>query len=119
MAKCSRIEYQLHPLRDTLYNELHIRPFHSLESPQQITHLAACCANPEELDKSYKLLCELYKRYEVNQPQADTVTFHQNFGDFTINWERHVEFYSLTIMQPTPPRGEPFQYTEYAEPSEL
>ena len=111
MAKCSRIEYQLHPLRDTLYNELHIRPFHSLESPQQITHLAACCASPEELDKSYKLLCELCKRYEVNQPQADTVTFHQNFGDFTINWERHVEFYSITIMQPTPPRGEPFQYT--------
>ena len=40
MAKCSRIEYQLHPLRDALYNELHIRPFYSLESPQQITHLA-------------------------------------------------------------------------------
>jgi len=111
MAKCSRIEYQLHPLRDSLYNELHIRPFHSLESPQQVTHLAACCSNPEELAKSYDLLCDLCKRYEVNPPQTDAVTFYQDFGDFVINWERHVEFYSVTIMQPAPLKGEPFQYT--------
>ncbi|MDX2494619.1 MAG: DUF3422 domain-containing protein [Desulfuromusa sp.] len=110
MAKCSRIEYQLHPLRDTLYNELHIRPFHSLESPQQITHLAACC-NPEELEESYNLLCDLCKRYEINPPQADSVAFYQDFGDFVINWERHVEFYAFTIMQTAPPKGEPFQYT--------
>ena len=111
MSKCSRIEYQLHPLRDILYNELHIRPFHSLESPQQVTHLAACCNSPEELEKSHDLLCELCKRYGINPPQANTVTFHENFGDFTIDWERHVEFYSLTIMQPTPLKGEPFQQT--------
>ncbi|MDA3903022.1 MAG: DUF3422 domain-containing protein [Desulfuromusa sp.] len=111
MAKCSRIEYRLHPLRDTLYNELHIRPFHSLESPQQITHLAACCTSPEDLKKSYDLLCELCKRYGINPPQNDAVTYHQNFGDFIINWERHVEFYSLTILQPAPSIGEPFQHT--------
>ncbi len=111
MAKCSRIEYQLHPLREALYNELHIRPFHPLESPQQITHLSACCVDPKELEKSYDLLCDLCKRYAVNAPQPDTVTFHQDFGDFIINWERHVEFYSLTIMQPTLIKGEPFQHT--------
>ncbi|MEA3544251.1 MAG: DUF3422 domain-containing protein [Thermodesulfobacteriota bacterium] len=111
MTKCSRIEYQLHPLRDALYNELHIRPFHSLQSPQQITHLAACCANPEELLTAYNHLCELCKRYEVSPPQADIVNFHQNFGNFSINWERHIEFYSLTIMQSAPLKGEPFQHT--------
>ncbi len=111
MTKCSRVEFQLHPLRDTLYNELHRRPFYSLESPQQVTHLAACCCSPEELETSYELLCELCKRYEVTPPQAEITTFHQNFGDFIINWERHVEFYSFTIMQPAPVKGEPFQYT--------
>ncbi len=111
MGKCHRIEYQLHPLRETLYNELHIRPFHALESPQQITHLSASCAKPEELERAYNLLRELCNRYGVNSPQADAVAFHQNFGDFTINWERHIEFYSLTIMQPAPHKGEPFQYT--------
>ncbi len=111
MAKCSSIEYQLHPLRDTLYNELHRRPFYSLKSPQQMTHLAACCTGPEELEASYKLLCELCKRYEITPPQAGIGTFHQNFGDFIVNWERHVEFYSFTIMQPAPAKREPFQYT--------
>jgi len=111
MNKCSTIEYQLHPLREALYNELHIRPFHALDSPQQVTHLAACCANPQALEKSYELISELCKRYEVNPPQADAVTFYQNFGNFTINWERHIEFYSLTIMQPAPPQGKPFEYT--------
>lgn len=111
MAISGRIEYQLHPLRDTLYNELHTRPFYPLKSPQQITHLVACCVAPEELKKSYDLLCELCKRYEINPPLVDSLTFHQNFGDFTINWERHIEFYSLTIMQPTPLDGDLFQHT--------
>lgn len=111
MAKCSPIEYQLHPLRETLYNELHIRPFHKVETPQLITHLVACCNNREELEQSFELLCELCRRYEVNQPQTDTVVYHQNFGDFDIQWERHVEFYSLTIMQPSPAPGEAFEYT--------
>ena len=111
MNKCGGIHYQLHPLREALYNELHIRPFHTLDSPQQVTHLAACCENPQVLEKSYDLISELCKRYEINPPQADAVTFYQDFGNFTINWERHVEFYSLTIMQPAPPQGKPFEYT--------
>ncbi|SEA06925.1 Uncharacterized membrane-anchored protein [Desulfuromusa kysingii] len=111
MSKNGGIEYQLHPMRDTLYNELHIRPFHAMASPQQITHLAACCGNPEALQKSCDLVSELCKRYEINPPPSDAVTFYQNFGNFTINWERHVEFYSLTIMQPAPSQGKPFEYT--------
>ncbi len=111
MSQCGGIEYQLHPLREALYNELHIRPFHALESPQQVTHLAACCSNPQALEKSHNLITELCRRYEINPPQTDAVTFYQSFGNFTINWERHVEFYSLTIMQPAPPQGKPFAYT--------
>ena len=111
MSKCSRIEYQLHPLRDNLYNELHIRPFHSLKSPQQVTHLAAICTGSEELEKSYHLLCDLCQRYDVSPPHAGAVTFYQNFGTFVIHWERHVEFYSFTVMQPASLEGEPFQHT--------
>ncbi len=111
MAKYRCIEYRLHPLREAIYNELHIRPFHALETPQKLTHLVACCAEREELTKSFELLCELCRRYEVNPPQEDTVAFHQDFGDFTVNWERHVEFYSFTIMHPGPIGKEPFDYT--------
>lgn len=111
MAKCSPIEYNLHPLRDTLYNELHIRPFHKVDTPQQITHLVSCCEDHNELDRALELLCELCTRYEVNQPQEDTVAYHQNFGDFVIHWERHVEFYSLTILQATQPSDNAFEFT--------
>ncbi len=110
MSKNKMTEYTLHPLRDTLYNELHVRPFYPLESPQQVTYLAAI-STPDALKKAFSLLCRLCKRYEITPPQEDTVTFHQNFGDFVITWERHVEFYSLTVLHPSPVKGEPFEYT--------
>ncbi len=109
MSGARTVEYQQHPQRNALYNELHIRPFHPLSCPQQISHLAAC-AQREELYKSYELICDLCRRYEVNQPAADAVSFQQTFGDFTIHWERHVEFYSLTIMQAAAVTGEPFEH---------
>ncbi len=102
--------YRIHPLRDALYNELHIRPFHNIGVPQQITHLSAC-ADRKELYASFELICELCKRYNVNQPTADAVSYHQNFGDFSIHWERHVEFYSLTILHPVTASADPFQHT--------
>lgn len=104
------IKYQLHPLREIIYNELHIRPFYDLATPQQVTHLAAIAQQPE-LAKSFDLISDLCCRYGVNTPQAGVVAYHQDFGKFSIHWERHVEFYSLTIMQPTPVATEPFVHT--------
>lgn len=100
-------EYRQHPQRDALYNELHVRPFHPIASPQQISHLAAC-AQPDELNRAYRHICELCQRYNVNQPAEDAVSYHQDFGEFTIHWERHIEFYSLTILLAAEPVGEPF-----------
>ncbi|PLX98783.1 MAG: DUF3422 domain-containing protein [Desulfuromonas sp.] len=105
-----QIEYQLHPLRETLYNELHIRPFPKVETPQLITHLVACCAERDLLKRAFDQLCDLCRRYGVNLPQDDTAFFQQDFGDFSIHWERHVEFYSLTIMTAVINDGEPFEH---------
>lgn len=97
------VEYPFHPLREALYNELHIRPFYTLETPQLMTHLAACCDRQDELEQALDLLRDLCRRYDVHQPMAETVSYHENFGNFIIHWERHAEFYSLTIMQKTIP----------------
>ncbi|HEY5674452.1 MAG TPA: DUF3422 domain-containing protein [Malonomonas sp.] len=110
MPTSREIKYQLHPLRDALYNELHIRPFNDLGTPQLVTHMAAIAQQPE-LAKSFDLICDLCRRYGVNTPQAGAVAYHQDFGKFTIHWERHVEFYTLTIMQPTPVAEQPFVHT--------
>lgn len=105
-------EYQFHPLREALYNELHIRPFYTLESPQLMTHLAACCERQDELQQAFDLLCDLCRRYEVNQPKSGTVSYHENVGSFVIHWERHAEFYSLTIMHnAVPDLDAPFAHT--------
>jgi len=109
MAEPRKNVFQPHPLREALYDELHIRPFHNIETPQQITHLTAC-AQPADQDAVFELLCELCRRYNVNPPQTGAVTYHQDFGSFTIHWERHVEFYALTIMQPTVDASHPFQH---------
>lgn len=112
MPVCPSAEYQFHPLRESLYNELHIRPFYTLQSPQLMTHLAACCERQDELEQAFELLCDLCRRYDVNQPKTGTVSYHENFGCFVIHWERHAEFYSLTIMQTEAPDPEtPFAHT--------
>ncbi len=111
MARNKPIEYTLHPLRDELYNELHIRPFYALTSPQQVTHIAGCCKNRDELLQSYELLCELCRRYDVNIPKQQSVNYHEDFGDFSVHWESHAEFYSFTIMRPVISQDDPFEDT--------
>ena len=101
------LPFAVHPLRDALYNELHARPFHLLATPQKLTHLAFR-ATPDELDRSFNKLRELCRRYSVNQPGPDTAFFLQDFGQFTVRWERHTEFYALTFMAADSFRSEPF-----------
>ena len=110
MTDARNFGYQIHPLRDAIYDELHMRPFYNLATPQQVTHLVAC-ADAQEQEQAFELVCQLCRRYSVNQPQTGSVAFHQEFGDFTIHWERHVEFYSLTVLQPSTCGDLPFHYT--------
>jgi uncharacterized membrane-anchored protein len=108
-----RIPFVPHPLREALYDELHARPFHPVTTPHQITHLAFK-APPAALDDALHLVGDLCRRYSVNQPGAGTVSFLQDFGEFTVRWERHMEFYTLTVLRPAPPVGEPFRHTVLA-----
>jgi len=103
------LPFSTHPLRDALYDELHARPFQVLSTPQQISHLAFK-AQPEELEEALRLMCDLCRRYSVNQPGSDTVSYQQNFGEFTVRWERHMEFYILTVQRPAAAEVEPFRH---------
>jgi uncharacterized membrane-anchored protein len=107
MSEFFCLPFSTHPLRDALYDELHARPFQLISTPQQISHLAFK-AQPAELDEAFGLLGELCRRYSVNRPAEETVSFQQDCGEFTVRWERHMEFYALTFLRP---RGseEPFR----------
>ena len=97
MANFFCLPFSTHPLRDALYDELHARPFHLVATPQKLTHLAFR-ADLAALDEAFALLCDLCRRYSVNQPGPETVSFIQDFGGFSVRWERHNEFYSFTFL---------------------
>lgn len=107
--KFTRMPCKSHPLRAALYDELHVRPFHVVSTPQQISHLAVR-AQKQEQDAAFELLCELCRRYEIHLPNPKANGFLENFGAFALQWERHVEFYSITIMRPGDAEGDLFQH---------
>lgn len=107
-AQFFNLSSKAHPLREDLYNELHIRPFHRLATPQQISHLAFR-AQSHEKRQAFALLCELCQRYDIPRPDPEAGGVLLDFGDFALQWERHVEFYSITIMHPGGPEAELFE----------
>jgi uncharacterized membrane-anchored protein len=107
MADYFCIPFSTHPLRDALYDELHARPFPVISTPQQISHLAFK-TTPGEQNRAFDLLCDLCRRYSVNHPAPEAVSFQQDLGKFTVRWERHLEFYALTLQRPVPCGPEPF-----------
>ncbi len=107
MADYFCLPFSTHPLRDALYDELHARPFPVISTPQQISHLAFK-TTPREQNEAFELLCDLCRRYSVNHPAPEAVSFQQDLGKFTVRWERHLEFYALTLQRPVPCGPEPF-----------
>ena len=109
MKNFAHMNCKAHPLRAALYNELHIRPFHIIATPQQISYLAFR-ARKQEQDQAFELLGELCRRYNIHLPDSKSTSFLQDFGSFSLQWERHVEFYSITIMRPCEAEGELFEH---------
>lgn len=103
------LPFSTHPLRAALYDELHARPFQMISAPQQMTHLAFR-AEPAEMTQAFELVCDLCRRYSVNQPTSDEVSYQQDFGEFTVRWEKHMEFYSLTFSRGGPINDPPFEH---------
>lgn len=109
MRNLTNINIKSHPLRTALYDELHVRPFHVVSTPQKISHLAIK-ASKQEQEQALELLCELCRQYNINQPNLKAAGFLENFGGFSLQWERHLEFYSITIMQPAAEDEDPFEH---------
>ncbi len=109
MLEPALLPFAIHPLRNALYDELHARPFHLVTTPQQITHLAFR-AEPAEMDAAFGQLCDLCRRYSANQPAPGSGFFQQDLGQFTVRWERHMEFFSLTFLRSREADSAPFQH---------
>ncbi|MBY4678737.1 DUF3422 family protein [Marinobacterium arenosum] len=98
----------LHPLRDSLYAELHSRPFQVIGSPARITQIAVVC---DEADKQrqFEHLAELCRQFGIDPPVHDDICLQLDFGNFRVRREKHMEFASYTFVNmKVPVGGSPF-----------
>jgi uncharacterized membrane-anchored protein len=101
-----------HPMREDLYGELHSRPTQLLDVPLRASHIA-CLATPEEISESRDHMARLAKRYATTAPVPDASFFRGQFGGFQLRWEKHTEFFSVTVIR----EGvgtEPFEDTAFS-----
>ena len=92
---------QDHPMRFQLPNELHARPFPTLEAPCRAAYLAfkpATNAAARERDEDRAHLIELLDRYGAPHPQPGATHWFGAIGNHMLKWESHTEFVTYTLF---------------------
>ena len=90
-----------HPLRYTLVNELHARPFPSLEVPCQATYVAIkqpLDAQNRDRQADTTHLLALLGRHGASHPQPDATHFAGRIGKHELKWESHTEFVTYSAF---------------------
>ncbi|MGI1661137.1 DUF3422 family protein [Palleronia sp. KMU-117] len=90
-----------HPLRYQLSNELHARPFPSLDAPCRAAFVAIkrpqdAAARDREADRAH--LIALLDRFGADHPSPGATHFFGDLGKFKLKWENHTEFVTYTIF---------------------
>ncbi|WP_413718110.1 DUF3422 family protein [Silicimonas sp. MF1-12-2] len=90
-----------HPLRYALANELHARPFPTLNPPCRAAFLAIkqptnAGNRDRELDRAH--LITLLDRYGAQHPQPGATHYFGQIGKHQLKWECHTEFVTYTIF---------------------
>ncbi len=92
-----------HPLRYAITNELHARPFPSLEAPCHAVYVAfKQPSNAANRDRAADLkhLQELLDRHGGAQPRPDATHYSGEIGRRTLKWESHTEFVTYSAFAP-------------------
>ncbi|MCM2560828.1 DUF3422 domain-containing protein [Lutimaribacter sp. EGI FJ00015] len=90
-----------HPLRYSLANELHARPFPSIETPSTAVYLAVkqpenAAGRNREADMAH--LVALLDRYGAPHPQPGATHYFGHLGRYQLKWESHTEFVTYTAF---------------------
>lgn len=92
-----------HPLRYKLANELHARPFPTLDVPCRAVFLAWRISPGHEAARNgaeRAHLLDLLDRFGVAHPNPEATHFTCQIGRDTLKWERHAEFVTYTVFLP-------------------
>ena len=90
-----------HPLRYKLANELHARPFPSMEAPCSAAYIAIkqpndAVSRDRGLDVEH--LTALLDRYGAQHPQPGATHYYGQIGKHWLKWEQHTEFVTYTVF---------------------
>ncbi|PLL12378.1 DUF3422 domain-containing protein [Tabrizicola sp. TH137] len=92
-----------HPLRYALVNELHARPFPSLDVPSHAVYMAIkepVDAANRDRSKDRAHLLALLDRHASAHPQPDATHFSGPIGRHDLKWESHTEFVTYSAFGP-------------------
>ena len=92
-----------HPLRYSLSNELHARPFPVVEAPSRAAYLAIkpevnAAGRDRQADVDH--LISLLDRFGAKHPQPGATHYSGTLGRHTLKWESHTEFVTYTLFGP-------------------
>jgi uncharacterized membrane-anchored protein len=87
-----------HPLRMSLVNETHARPFLALVAPIRASHLAMMSGEGGAAEDRAHLVA-LCERYGVGHPPEGANHYVAAFDGFSLKWERHTEFCTWTFLR--------------------
>lgn len=88
---------EMHPMRETLYLELHSRPFQVIPSPSRITYLAVLCDHAVR-ETQFAHFQSLFAYFDEAPPEEDSVCLEVEFGSLRIRREKHMEFTTYTFI---------------------
>jgi len=92
---------QDHPLRYALANELHARPFPTLEAPCRAAYLAVKPGqNAAGRDRGADVvhLKALLDHYAAPHPEEGATHYFGRIGKHVLKWESHTEFVTYTVF---------------------
>jgi uncharacterized membrane-anchored protein len=94
---------QDHPQRYALVNELHARPFPSVDVPSEVIYLAikepVDAANRDRSRDRAHLLA-LLDRHGAPHPQPEATHWSGQIGRHALKWESHTEFVTYSAFSP-------------------
>jgi uncharacterized membrane-anchored protein len=96
-----------HPLRYKLANELHARPFPSMEAPCAVAYVAIkqpndAVSRDRQLDLDH--LTALLDRHGAPHPQPGATHYYGQIGKHWLKWEQHTEFVTYTVFSEAEPK---------------
>ncbi|MEO5697501.1 MAG: DUF3422 family protein, partial [Burkholderiaceae bacterium] len=86
-----------HPLRESLHNEVHARPYERLKAPLLLSHVAF--VGPQA-GSAYAHMVDLLRKRHLPLPADDANHVSADLGGVHLRWEKHTEFHTCTFWKP-------------------